>query len=117
MIPFRTKCDEKTYHSPHRVRYKRRQNMRASRVAIVGVGFTPFRSISPDVSFREMMFEAATRAYQDAGVHPQDDIDSFVTCQDDFEHGRSIWNMQTPDNLGAVLKPIHIVTNNQISYR
>ena len=83
--------------------------MRAPGVAIVGVGFTPFRSITPDVSFREMVFEAAKRAYNDAGVHPQEDIDSFVTCQDDFEHGRSIWNMQTPDNLGAVLKPIHTI--------
>lgn len=77
------------------------------KVAIVGIGYTPFRTITPDVSFREMVFEAASKAYEDAGVHPQEDIDSFVTCQDDFEHGRSIWNMQTPDNLGAVLKPIH----------
>ena len=80
-----------------------------SGVAIVGVGYTPFRPITPDVSFREMIFEAATRAYEDAGVRPQQDIDCFVTCQDDFEHGRSIWNMQTPDNVGAVLKPIHTI--------
>lgn len=82
----------------------------SSRVGIVGVGYTPFRTITPDVSFREMVYEAATKAFQDAGgVQPQDGIDSFVTCQDDFEHGRSIWNMQTPDNLGAVLKPIHTI--------
>lgn len=82
----------------------------SSRVAIVGVGYTPFRTITPDVSFREMVFEAATKAFQDAGgVHPQDGIDSFVTCEEDLEHGRSIWNMQTPDNLGAVLKPIHTI--------
>jgi len=85
-----------------------------SRVAIVGIGYTPFRTITPDVSFREMVFEAATKAYEDAGVRPQQDIDSFVTCQDDFEHGRSIWNMQTPDNVGAVLKPIHAIPGDGI---
>ncbi len=42
--------------------------MRASGAAIVGIGFTPFRSIIPDVSFREMVFEAVRRAYKDAGV-------------------------------------------------
>lgn len=86
-----------------------------SRVAIVGIGYTPFRPITPDVSFREMIFEAATKAFEDAGVSPQEDIDSFVTCQDDFEHGRSIWNMQTPDNLGAVLKPIHTICGDGIN--
>ena len=30
--------------------------------AIVGVGCTGFRSISPEVSYKELMFEAATRA-------------------------------------------------------
>ena len=84
------------------------------RVAIVGIGCTPFRPITPDVSFREMVFEAATKGYEDAGVSPQEDIDSFVTCEEDFEHGRSIWNMQTPDNLGAVLKPIHTIPGDGI---
>ena len=76
-----------------------------TRIAIIGIGYTPFRPITPDVSFREMVFEAATRAYEDAGIEPQRDIDAYVTCQEDFEHGRSIWNEQTPDSLGAVLKP------------
>lgn len=77
------------------------------RVAIIGVGYTPFRSITPDVSFKEMMFEAATKAYEDAGVCPRRDIDAFVTCEEDFAHGRSIFNIHTPDNIGAVLKRIH----------
>ncbi len=80
------------------------------RVAIIGVGYTPFRSITPDISFKEMMFEAAQKAYEDAGVCPQHDIDAFVTCGDDFTHGRSIFNIHTPDNLGAVLKPIHTLS-------
>ena len=37
------------------------------KVAIVGVGCTGFKSVAPDVSYKELMFEAATRAYQDAG--------------------------------------------------
>ncbi len=77
------------------------------RVAIIGVGYVGFRSISPDLSFKELMFEAAVRAYEDAGVCPRRDIDAFVTCEEDFAEGRSIYNIHTPDNLGAVLKPIH----------
>jgi len=81
-----------------------------SRVAIVGVGFTPFRSITPDISFKEMMYEASMKAYEDAGItSPQREVDAFVTCEEDFEHGRSIFNMQTPDNVGCVLKPGHTI--------
>ena len=84
------------------------------RVAIVGIGFTPFQTITPDVSFKEMMFEAATKAYEDAGVCPQHDIDGFVTCEEDFAHGRSIFSIHTPDNLRAVLKPIHTIPGDGI---
>ncbi len=84
------------------------------RVAIVGIGFSPFRSITPDISFKEMMFEAAIRAYEDAGVYPQQDIDGFVTCEEDFAHGRTIFSIHTPDNLGAVLKPIHTIPGDGI---
>lgn len=77
------------------------------RVAIIGIGYTPFRPITPDLSFKEMMFEAAQKAYEDAGVCPRRDIDAFVTCEEDFTHGRSIFNIHTPDNIGAVMKRIH----------
>lgn len=77
------------------------------RVAIIGIGYTPFRTITPELSFKEMMFEAAQKAYEDAGVCPRRDIDAFVTCEEDFTHGRSIYNIHTPDNIGAVLKRIH----------
>ena len=40
------------------------------RVAIVGVGYIPLRPVSPEVSFREMIFEAATKAYTDVGIEP-----------------------------------------------
>lgn len=62
------------------------------RVAIAVIGSTPFRSITPDISFKEMMFEAAAKAYEDAGISPQEGLDAFVTCEEDFAQGRDrIW--------------------------
>lgn len=84
------------------------------RVAIIGVGYTSFRSITPDVSFKEMMFEAATKAYEDAGVCPRRDINSFINCAEDFTEGRSIVNIHVPDNIGGVLKPVHTVPHDGI---
>ena len=50
-------------------------------VAIVGVGCTGFKALTPDVSYKELMFEAATRAYADAGgINPRKEIDGFVSC-------------------------------------
>jgi len=78
------------------------------RVAIVGVGAVPPRPLSVERSYREMTFDAATRAYADAGVTHQD-IDSFVSVCEDFHEGTSITDEYTPDQLGAVLKPVHTV--------
>ena len=41
------------------------------RIAIVGAGYTALRPLSPEVSFREMIYEAAVKAYADAGIQPQ----------------------------------------------
>lgn len=84
------------------------------RVAIVGIGYTPFRSITPDVSFKEMMFEAAFKAYEDAGVCARHDIDSFVNCAEDFTEGRSIFDIHVPDNLGGVLRSVHTICHDGI---
>ncbi|MEM4672817.1 MAG: thiolase domain-containing protein, partial [Sulfolobales archaeon] len=47
-----------------------------SRVAIIGVGFYGFQSSTPSLSFREMIFEAAQRAYEDAGgINPRTEVD------------------------------------------
>jgi acetyl-CoA C-acetyltransferase len=56
------------------------------------------------------MYEAARRAYTDAGVEPQRDVESFVTVAEDFHEGTSIFDEYTPDQLGAVLKPMHTIT-------
>ena len=77
------------------------------RVAIVGLGQTPFRALTPDMSYKELMFEAATKAYEDAGVNPRTDIDSFVSCTEDFLEGNSISDEFIPDQIGAMLKPVH----------
>ncbi len=63
--------------------------MRRRRVAVVGVGTTAFRCVSPDLSYRELTHEAAVKAYLDAGVSPHD-IDGFISCAEDLFEGYSI---------------------------
>ncbi len=74
-------------------------------VAIVGIGYTSFRPLSPEVSYKEMMYEAAVKAYEDAGIDPRRDVDSFVTVAEDFIEGTSIFDEYVPDQLGGLLKP------------
>jgi len=78
------------------------------KVAIVGVGYTNFRSTTPDLSYRELTYEAATKAYEEAGVEPKD-IDSFVSTAEDFFEGYAIADEYCPDQLGAVLKPVNTI--------
>ncbi|MCH8275086.1 MAG: acetyl-CoA acetyltransferase [Armatimonadetes bacterium] len=79
-------------------------------VAVIGVGYTTFQALTPDVNWKEMMFEAASEAYEDAGLDPRKDVDSFITCAEDFWEGFSIFDEFTPDQLGAVLRPMHTVS-------
>ena len=80
------------------------------RVAIVGVGWSGFRPVSPEYSYKELMYAAAQRAYFDAGVNPRKDIESFITVAEDFHEGTSIFDEYTPDQLGAVLKSMHTIS-------
>ena len=82
----------------------------SDRVAIIGVGWSGYRPITPELSYKELMYEAALRAYNDAGVDPRRDIESFVTVAEDFHEGTSIFDEYTPDQLGAVLKPMHTIS-------
>ena len=84
------------------------------RVAIVGIGYTPLRSMTPEVSYRELIFEAAVKAYADAGIEPQD-ADTFVSVTEDYTEGTAIADEYVPDQLGAVLKPVHTVTSDGIT--
>jgi acetyl-CoA C-acetyltransferase len=81
----------------------------SDRVAIVGIGFTSIQPTTPQRSFKELSFEAAQKAYLDAGVR-FDEIESFVTCAEDLNEGISIFDEYTPDQLGAVRKPMHTLT-------
>lgn len=79
-------------------------------VAIVGVGWAGFRPSTPEVSYKELMYEAAVRAYTDAGVDPRRDVETFVTVAEDFHEGTSIFDEYTPDQLGAALKSMQTIT-------
>jgi len=80
------------------------------KVAVVGVGWSGFRSITPELSYKELAFEAATRAYADAGIDPRRDVQGFVTAAEDYYEGTSIFDEYTPDQLGAALRPMHTIT-------
>jgi acetyl-CoA C-acetyltransferase len=83
-------------------------------VAIIGIGQTQFRATTPGVSYKELMFEAASRAYADAGIDARRDIDSFVCCSEDFNEGTGIFDEYVPDQLGAVLRPVHTIAGDGI---
>ncbi len=75
------------------------------KVAIASVGVSGFNPTTPDVSYRELTYEAAVKAYSEAGIEPKD-IDGFVVAAEDFCEGYSISDEYCPDQLGAVLKPV-----------
>ncbi|MDM7275872.1 MAG: thiolase domain-containing protein [Thermoprotei archaeon] len=79
--------------------------VRLLRVAIVGVGWYGFKPSAPELSFREMMFEAAVRAYRDANIDPRRDVDAFISCQEDFWEGIAISDEFATEPIGGVLRP------------
>jgi len=80
------------------------------RVAIIGVGSTGYRPVTPEVSYKELTYAAAVKAYEDAGIEPRRDVDSFITVAEDFIEGTSIFDEYTPDQLGATMRPMHTIT-------
>lgn len=86
----------------------------ASNVAVAGVGHAGFAATTPELSWKELMYKAATRAYRDAGVDPRRDVDSFLTCAEDYWEGFSIFDEFVPDQLGSVLRPTGTVTDDGI---
>ncbi len=75
------------------------------RVALVSMGWSGFRPSVEELSFREMMFEAAMRAYEQAGIDPRRDVDAFISCQEDFWEGIAITDEFAPEPIGGVLRP------------
>ena len=78
------------------------------RVGVIGVGRVVPRTASPDIGYKEMRFFAARQAYAEAGLTP-DEIDTFVSCMEDVTEGTSITDEYVPDQLGAVLRPVHTI--------
>src|SRR5919201_2482928 len=81
------------------------------RVGVVGVGWSGFAPTTEGISYKELMFEAARKAHEDAALDPRSDIDSFVACSEDIEEGTSIFDEYVPDQLGAVQRPVHTVAS------
>ena len=86
----------------------------ADRVGIVGVGYEGFRPAITDLSTREMMFQAASKAYADAGVDPRTDVGSFICCTEDFWEGWSITDEMVPDQIGGARRPLCTVPGDGI---
>lgn len=80
-----------------------------TKVGIIGIGTTMYRPETPEKNFKELMFEAAYRAYIDAGIDPRRDLDVVITASEDLWEGLAIFDEYVPDQLGGVLKPVFTV--------
>ncbi|MDA4122275.1 MAG: acetyl-CoA acetyltransferase [Thaumarchaeota archaeon] len=80
--------------------------MKTGRVEIIGVGYEGFRPVVSDLSTRELMFQAASKAYDDASVNPRRDVGSFICCTEDLWEGWSITDEMVPDQIGAAGRPL-----------
>lgn len=83
------------------------------KVAIIGLGYTVPKPKTPEVSYKEMIFQAAQMAYKEAKIKPEE-VDSFVSVAEDLHEGTSIFDEYVPDQLGAVQKPVHTITGDGI---
>ncbi len=84
------------------------------RVAIIGVGVEGFRRAIRDLSYKEMVYRAAVKAYADAKVNPREEVDTFISCEEDFSMGTSITDEYAPDQLGGAQRPVHTITGDGI---
>jgi len=74
----------------------------AERVAIVAVGQTKYQPNRADVNEEELAYEAVKQALEETGL-TLSDINSAVTCSQDFWDGRTISNMNIQHVVGAHL--------------
>src|SRR5579875_232722 len=81
-----------------------------SRVGIIGIGYEGFRPVVSDLSVRELMFEAASKAYNDANIDPRKDVSSFISCDEDFWEGWSITDEMVPDQIGGARRAVSTVS-------
>jgi acetyl-CoA C-acetyltransferase len=83
------------------------------KVALIGLGYTPPAPRTPELSYKEMIYEAARTAYAEAGIEPEE-VGSFVSVAEDIQEGTSIFDEYVPDQIGAVQKPVHTITGDGI---
>src|SRR4029453_11550469 len=76
-----------------------------------GSGPAGFAPVLSGLSTKELMYEAAVRAYDDAGVDPRTDVDSFVCCSEALLEGTPIFDECVPGQLGAVQRPVQTVSS------
>jgi len=78
----------------------------STEVVIEGVGASGFSTATPNMNWKELMYAAAVRAYEDAGgINPRKDVGGFITCAEDYWEGFGIFDEFTPDQMGGVLRP------------
>lgn len=77
-------------------------------VAIVGVGMTDIRRERRSDTYADLVFEAATRALEDAGM-TIDQVDNVITISNDFFDGRTISSMAVQDACGSYDKNVSTV--------
>lgn len=82
----------------------------AGRVGIVGLGYAGFSPVTKGTSYKELMFSAAVKAYDDAKIDVRKDVQSFVCCTEDFWEGSSIADEYMPDQLGGALRSVCTVS-------
>jgi acetyl-CoA C-acetyltransferase len=87
----------------------------ANRVGIIGVGCEGFRPVVSDLSTREMMFNAASKAYEDAFIDPRRDVGSFICCTEDLWEGWSISDEMVPDQIGGAGRPVCTIAGDAIT--
>ena len=89
--------------------------MRRPAVGIIGVGAAGFKPALPEISTRELMFEAAALAYRDAGIDPRKQVDSFITTSEDLWEGWSITDEMVPDQIGGAGRPVCTIPGDGIT--
>ncbi len=78
-------------------------------ILVTGVGIRVNGSPMPH---RDMLYEAAHEAFEEAGV-TRHDIDSAVTISSDLAEGRSLSNQYTLDSIGGVMRPFDLRLGNE----
>jgi acetyl-CoA C-acetyltransferase len=90
-------------------------HMKSREAAIVAAGCSGPLAISPHLSYKEMTFEAARRAYSQVSIDPRKDVDSFIACEEDLVEGTSITDEYAPDQMGGAQRSVCTVTQDGIN--